>query len=106
MAKKRTYADRAEYLIKAVAKRRKKIREMSIEYLGSKCEICGYDRCHDALDFHHRDPGRKEFGISQKGLTRSWKRVKAELKKCILLCANCHREVHAGITQLPTETSE
>lgn len=99
---KRTYADRREYLIKAVAKRRKKIREMAITYLGGKCCLCGYDRCSAALDFHHIDEGTKKFGLSQSGMTRSWDKTKRELKKCILVCANCHREVHAGILQ-PSE---
>lgn len=96
---KRTYADRREYLIKAVAKRRKKIRDMSIEYLGSKCCFCGYNRCSAALDFHHIDETTKEFGLSQNGMTRSWEKTKRELKKCILVCSNCHREIHAGLLQ-------
>lgn len=100
MKKKRVYADRAEYLKQAVSNRRKKIREMAIAYLGGKCQNCSYSRCHDALDFHHRDPKEKEFGISQNGLTRSWDRVRKELDKCVLICANCHREVHAGIVNL------
>jgi len=66
--------------------------------------ICGYDRCSGALDFHHIDPKEKEFGLSVKRLTRSWEKMKKELDKCVLICANCHREVHAGITQLPKET--
>ena len=102
MAKdKRKYADRAEYLKKAVDKRRKLIRKMAIEYKAGKCAICGYDKSINALEFHHLDSGKKDFGISAKGYTRSWKQVKDELDKCILLCSNCHREVHDGITQLP-----
>jgi len=96
---KRTYADRREYLIRAVAKRRKRIREMAIEFLGGKCCFCGYSRCSAALDFHHLDEGEKRFGLSQDGMTRSWEKTKQELKKCILVCSNCHREVHAGILQ-------
>jgi len=99
---KRTYADRHKYIIKAVAKRRKKIRLMAIDYLGSKCLFCGYNRCSAALDFHHLDEKEKKFGLSQKGITRSWKKTKEELEKCILVCANCHREIHAGILQ-PSE---
>lgn len=101
MPEKRTYADRAEYLRKAVSERRKKLRRLAREYKGDKCAICGYSRCEDALDFHHIDPSKKDFGLSLKGLTRSWEKIKIEIEKCVLLCANCHREVHAGITQLP-----
>lgn len=101
MVQKRTYADRAEYMIQAVTKRRRKVKEMARTYLGGKCMMCGYDRCPSALDFHHIDESQKEFGIASKGYTRSWVKVKAELHKCFLLCANCHREVHAGILQLP-----
>jgi len=95
---KRTYKDRREYLIKAVGARRKKVREMAVEYKGSKCEKCRYDRCIDALEFHHIDPNQKDFTISSKGYTRSWERVKTELDKCMILCANCHREVHEKIS--------
>ncbi len=101
MAKdKRTYHDRAEYLKKAVDKRRKKLRLMAIRYKGGKCQICGYKKCKQALDFHHLNPKKKDFGISKSGTTRSWMKVKIELNKCVMICANCHREVHQGITQL------
>jgi len=98
---KRIYADRAEYLRKAVSKRRKKLREMAREYKGSKCQICGYKKSQRALSFHHINPKEKDFGLSVKGLTRSWEKIKQEIDKCILICANCHMEVHDGITQLP-----
>lgn len=74
---------------------------MAIEYLGGKCIFCKYNRCSAALDFHHLDEDNKNFGLSQKGMTRSWEKTKQELKKCILVCANCHREIHAGILQPP-----
>jgi len=98
---KRTYADRAAYMVKAVDKRRKLIRKMSVEYKGGRCTICGYSKCNSALEFHHTNSSAKDFGISAKGYTRSWEKVKTELDKCILLCANCHREIHDSITQLP-----
>lgn len=97
---KRKYKDRADYLKKAVDKRRKKIRLLSIEYKGNKCAVCGYNKCIQALEFHHLNSETKDFGISAKGYTRSWRKVKEELDKCVLLCSNCHREVHDGITQL------
>lgn len=99
---RRSYASRREYLIKAVYARRKKVREMA---LGSKCEICGYNKCIHALEFHHLDSSKKDFALSNKGYTRSWRRVKEELDKCILICANCHRELHAEKEQLPQETA-
>ena len=101
MAKdKRKYSDRAEYLKQAVVRRRQKIRQLAIEYKSSRCSICGYNKCLKALEFHHLDSSKKDFGISAKGYTRSWEVIKKELDKCILLCANCHREVHEDPTQL------
>ena len=75
--------------------RRYHLKEKAVEYKGGKCEICGYNKCIEALDFHHLDPTQKEFGICKDGCTRSWKRVQEELDKCICVCANCHREIHA-----------
>lgn len=101
MPDKRTYADRAEYLKKAVAKRRKEIKAKAVIYKGGQCILCGYHKAIAALEFHHVNPKTKSFGISGQGLTRAWKQVKQEADKCVLLCANCHREVHVGIVQLP-----
>ncbi len=81
-------------LVDSVKKRRLKIKEMSIAYLGGKCSICGYNKYIGALEFHHKDPNQKDFGIGEKGYTRSWEKIKIELDKCILVCANCHREIH------------
>lgn len=97
MARRRTYADRAEYIKKAVAKRRRKIKTMAIEYRGGKCCLCGYNNYQGALEFHHLDHRKKDFGLGADGLTRSWARTKKELDKCILVCSNCHKEIHGGI---------
>jgi hypothetical protein len=102
MPSKRTYADRREYLIMAVSRRRKRLRERAVAYKGGKCIMCGNNRCQAALDFHQLDPTLKEFGISMDGITRSWERVHKELDKCVLVCSNCHREIHAGLMQ-PSE---
>jgi len=99
VAEKRKYADRREELIKAVAKRRRKIKTLAIEYKGGKCQVCGYKKYQGALDLHHVS-GKKEFGIGDKGYTRSWEKVRQELDKCVLVCANCHREIEAGVTIL------
>ena len=105
MSEKRKYKDRAKYLIKAVAKRRKTLRLKSIEHLGGKCIVCGYSKYEGALEFHHLDDNSKDFGLSSKGMTRSWERIKKELDKCILVCANCHREIHSQKLQLPERKS-
>lgn len=80
--------------VESVTKRRQKLKEKAILYKGGKCEKCGYNKCNAALDFHHLDPKEKDFALSSKGITRGWERVKNELDKCVLLCANCHREIH------------
>ena len=92
-------------LSEAVQRRRDKIKQLAIEYKGSKCEICGYNKCIAALEFHHKDPAEKDFGISAKGYTRSWEAVKIELDKCILVCANCHRELHSSLIQKPLQVN-
>ena len=71
---------------------RKRLKEKLVEYKGGKCEICGYDKCISALDFHHLDPNKKDFTISNG----NFKLVEAieESKKCILICSNCHKELH------------
>ena len=81
----------------AVVKRRKKIKQLAVEYKGGKCCKCDYNKCIDALEFHHKDPTQKDFGIATKGFTRSWEKVKKELDKCILVCSNCHKEIHYEI---------
>src|SRR3982751_3267445 len=79
-------------MVDAVTKRRRKLKTLAVEYKGGKCERCGYKNCIEALDFHHLDNTDKSFSISKDGSTRGWEKIKVELEKCILLCANCHRE--------------
>ncbi len=78
----------------AVTKRRQKLKKLAVDYKGGKCEICGYDKCIAAFDFHHKNPLEKEFGISVSGNTKSWNKIKNEVDKCMLLCRNCHSEIH------------
>ena len=69
-----------------------------IELMGSKCSSCGYDKCPNALELHHLDPTQKD-SLTTKHLRHITDpvRLQSELDKCILLCANCHRETHAGL---------
>ncbi len=107
MAKEtRTYADRREYLLKAISDRRRRIKEKAIRFMGGECQVCGYHKYQGALDFHHIDPSTKSFGIGGYRHSRSWDRVKKELAKCILVCANCHREIGAGIVKVPSPFTE
>lgn len=64
----------------------------AVEYKGGKCEMCGYDKNISALEFHHLDPNQKDFAIS--GNKCGWNDLQKELDKCIMVCANCHRELH------------
>ena len=91
------YQKRKGYLIKKVTERRKKLKQMAIEYKGGKCEVCGYKKCSAALEFHHLDPSGKDFGMSDGGWTRAWSKIKEEIDKCMLVCANCHREIHSEV---------
>lgn len=72
-------------------KRLRKIR--AVEYLGGRCNKCGKDWHPAIFEFHHVDPTTKERDPS-KMLQLSWERLTAELDKCVLLCANCHRLTH------------
>jgi transposase len=83
-----------------VARRRRKVKEILVAEAGGACSICGYDRSISALQFHHVDPARKSFSLGQQGMTRSIARMREEASKCVLLCANCHAEVEAGIVSL------
>ena len=96
----RTYADRREYLIQAVTKRRRILKARAIEYKGGKCQICSYSKYQGALDLHHLDPLQKGFGLGHKGYSRSWEKIRNELNKCVSVCSNCHREIEAGIISL------
>lgn len=79
--------------VESVQKRREAVKKMAVEYKGGECQRCGYKKYIGALEFHHIN-GDKEFGIGNKGHTKSWEKIKKELDKCILLCSNCHKEVH------------
>ncbi len=66
-----------------------------IESRGGKCESCGYSKNVSALDFHHKDPSEKEVKLDSRHLSNtSIKKIYEEFEKCLVLCANCHREHH------------
>jgi len=71
-----------------------------VQEAGGCCALCGYDRSVVALEFHHIDPRSKEFGVAEGGMGRSIARLRAEVRKCVLLCSNCHAEVEAGVRSI------
>ena len=81
---------------------RTKIKSRGVQALGGKCAICGQTFEDCCYDFHHLDPEEKDFNISQMNTNgaNSWIEVRDELKKCVLLCANCHRLLHNGFVEL------
>ena len=81
-----------------VKKYRSNLKEKLVEYKGGKCEVCGYNKCIEALEFHHLDPSEKEFGVSSYS-SLSFDKAKKEVDKCILVCANCHREIHHALNE-------
>jgi len=68
--------------------------------MGDKCGGCSSVVPDSLFEFHHWDAREKKFGISRDGLSRPWEAIAAELLKCVMLCANCHREIHAGVRLL------
>jgi transposase-like protein len=84
----------------AVIRRRRKVKEILVREAGGCCRLCGYSRCLAALEFHHVDPSAKQFGVAQSGAARSIERLRAEVRKCVLLCSNCHAEVECGFSSI------
>ena len=78
---------------------RKHRKQLMLDGFGSKCQICGYNKCNEALEFHHINPNEKEMALSNN-LILKWEDVLNELKKCICVCANCHREIHQGLIKI------
>lgn len=77
---------------------RRRLKSFLVKKAGGKCAICGYDRCVDAFEFHHLDPSKKQFSIGNANPKHmTWDEVVAESEKCIMVCSNCHKEIHAGL---------
>jgi transposase/DNA-directed RNA polymerase subunit RPC12/RpoP len=87
----------------AVSERRRRVKEILVAEAGGSCAACGFDAYVGALQFHHRDPATKAFEVSRQGITRSLERLRLEARKCVLLCANCHAMVEAGLLPVPVD---
>ncbi|MGH2922405.1 MAG: HNH endonuclease signature motif containing protein [Solirubrobacterales bacterium] len=84
----------------AVTRRKQKLKRVLVEEAGGCCTVCGYDRCIINLTFHHVDPKEKSFSMSM-AVGKSIARFRSEAKKCVLVCANCHGEIEAGLIESP-----
>jgi len=84
----------------AVTRRHRRVKQILVDEAGGCCALCGYDRTTRNLQFHHVDPATKEFSM-QMGLGKSLAKYRAEATKCVLVCANCHGEIEAGLVVSP-----
>ena len=91
--------------MKVQSKRRTSRKITLINMFGGKCSICGYNKCIAALQFHHIDPSTKKHQLSMRQTGQmSWDDILEEAKKCQLLCANCHAELHYAKGSTGTRT--
>lgn len=84
----------------SVTRRKQKVKRLLVEEAGGCCAVCGYDRCVINLAFHHVDPSRKSFNLGMH-TTKALATYREEMRKCVLVCANCHGEIEAGLIPSP-----
>ena len=88
----------------AVTKWRKSTKNKIVEAMGGECVCCGYNKCIESLQLHHVNPSEKEKAISYwLRNPHAWDKIVKEIRKCVLLCANCHSEIHYGVTKIPDD---
>ena len=75
---------------------RRRRKDNLIKLHGGECSLCGYNKCNAALEFHHINPEEKSFQISSGNCHKIEDDI-AESKKCLLVCSNCHREIHENL---------
>ena len=94
---------RKEKVKEAVQSWRRRTKERIVQAFGGACGICGYNKCTDSLALHHLNPKEKDFSLGKiRANIISWQRIVLELRKCVMICHNCHSEVHNGITKVPS----
>ena len=82
-------------MAETLKERRARIKSGLLKKLGGKCSSCGYKKTNSALCFHHKNPSTKSFNISGIRLTNTPRaKLEKEVAKCIVLCHNCHAELH------------
>ena len=90
----KTKVDRRELTHNAKKALIERNKVLILESRSQGCSVCGYNKCPEALEFHHIDPNTKDMSIGKA--VRQWgtEKLKEEITKCIVVCANCHREIH------------
>ena len=83
--------------------RQREFKNKCLIFKGGKCEHCGYNKFHGALEFHHIDPELKDFEIGRSKLWKFDDKIKNEINKCLLLCKNCHAEEHGRIDKMASQ---
>jgi hypothetical protein len=80
-----------------------KTKERILLAFGGKCCVCGYNKCNRSLHLHHLDPNEKEFSLGgARAWPSAWDKVVKELRKCVMVCSNCHGEIHGGVAKIPS----
>src|SRR5882672_9901040 len=85
-----------------VANWRDRTKLLMVTAFGGSCGLCGYNRLLGALHFHHVNSAEKDVSFSVT-LYRSWPTLVAEMRKCVMVCSNCHAEIHAGLIAIPKD---
>lgn len=81
---------------------RKRTKDRIVEAFGNKCCICGGKFSQEIYDLHHVDPKQKKFSLgSIRSNSKAWNKIVEELRKCIMVCSNCHRSIHYGHCKIP-----
>ena len=93
-------ARRKRQAVESVKTFRTNTRNKLIEYKNGCCEKCGYNKLNEVLEFHHTNPKIKKFKLSKSEMGQKWEMLIEEADKCMLLCANCHREEHVRLRNL------
>lgn len=78
---------------KRVWQKQKATKKKIIEHMGGGCKCCNYNKCSRSLDLHHLDSSKKDANFNSINGWK-WDRIKKELDRCILVCRNCHGEIH------------
>ena len=100
------YKNNKQKVIKQRQIQRQKRKMWLLEFKTSlRCSKCGENHIA-CLDFHHRNKDKKEFNISH-GIAKGWskERIKKEIEKCDILCANCNRKHHWEEDYIDLKTS-